>query len=409
MTEVATLQAPSFPMARACPMHPPTEYAPLRSRCPISRVTMPDGQQAWLITKYEHARALLVDRRVSSDRTHPAYPLVSNVDRKLLQNQIYLTRLSLIGMDPPTHTAQRQMVITEFSVRSVHAMRPQIKQIVDECVDDMLACGRPVDLVQKLSLAVASQVICELLGVPYADRAVFQERTKVLNRRASTLQQSMAAANELYTYLDALVTAKEAAPGDDLLGRLIVKNRKTDTLDHGAVVGMATLLLQAGHETTANMISLGTVALLEHPTQLAELRADPELVPQAVEELLRYFSISDAATARVAIEDIEIGGETIRAGEGIVVAGMAANWDDGVFAEPERLDIHRSARHHLAFGFGMHQCLGQNLARLELEIVFETVFRRIPDLRLAVPAAELPYKDDAFIYGLYEVPVTWSD
>ncbi|MGH3853742.1 MAG: cytochrome P450 [Pseudonocardiaceae bacterium] len=407
MTEVNTSQAPAFPMVRACPMRPPAEYAPLRSQRPISRVAMPDGQQSWLVTKYEYARALLADPRVSSDRSHPAYPLVVNADRKLLQNKIYLSRLSLIGMDPPAHTVQRRMVITEFSARRVEAMRPRIKQIVDERVDDMLACGGPVDLVQKLSLAVASSVICELLGVPYADRAVFQERTKVLNSRASTRQQCTAAVTELYAYLDELVTAKEAAPGDDLLGRLIVKNRGTGTLDHDAVVAMAMLLLQAGHETTANMISLGTVALLENPTQLAELRANPELLPQAVEEMLRYFSISDAATARVAIEDIEIGGETIRAGEGIVVAGIAANWDDEVFAEPERLDIHRSARHHVAFGFGMHQCLGQNLARLELEIVFEILFRSIPGLRLAVPAAKLPYKDDAFIYGIYEVPVTW--
>ncbi|MBV8931565.1 MAG: cytochrome P450, partial [Kutzneria sp.] len=231
--------------------------------------------------------------------------------------------------------------------------------------------------------------------------------TKMVLNRNSTVEERFAASDRLNQYMDELVTAKEAAPGDDLLSRLIIKNRQAVTLDHLDLVGMASLLLLAGHETTANMISLGVVALLERPDELAELRTSPGLLPQAIEEMLRYFSIVDTATSRVALADIEIGGITIREGEALVIAVNAANWDDEVFAEPQRLDIHRSARHHVAFGFGVHQCLGQNLARLELEIVFETLFRRIPGLRLTVPAADLPYKDDAAIYGIHEVPVTW--
>ncbi|MBV9846046.1 MAG: cytochrome P450 [Kutzneria sp.] len=405
MTDVAT--APPFPMARECPMHPPAEYASLRAERPIAPVTMPDGQRAWLVTKHKYARALLADPRVSSNRTHPAFPFLTEVDRASLTRDDRPFTRSMLAQDPPVHTTHRRAVITEFSVRKVQAMRPRIQQIVDECVNAMLADGGPLDLVQALSLPVPSLVICELLGVPYADREAFQRWTRVLVTRSSTTQERTAASDRLTEYLDKLVSAKEAAPTDDLLGRLIAKNAQTPTMDHTELVAMATLLLIAGHETTANMISLGVVALLERPDELTELRDSPGILPQAIEEMLRYFSIVDAITARVALADIEIGGVTIRAGEGLVVAVNAANWDDEVFAEPQRLDIHRSARHHVAFGFGVHQCLGQNLARAELEIVFETLFRRIPGLRLTVPAADLPYKDDANTYGVHEVPVTW--
>lgn len=212
---------------------------------------------------------------------------------------------------------------------------------------------------------------------------------------------------ELYAYIDDLVTRKESAPGDDLFGRQIDRQRQEGAVDHEGLVSLAFLLLTAGHETTANMISLGVVGLLTHPEQLTLVKADPGRTPMAVEELLRYFSIADGVTSRLATEDVELGGVRIRAGEGVVVSGLSANWDPAVFANPGELDVERGARHHLAFGFGPHQCLGQNLARMELRIVFDTLFRRIPGLRLAVPLEELPFKSDAVIYGVHELPVTW--
>jgi cytochrome P450 len=300
------------------------------------------------------------------------------------------------------------MLISEFSVRRIAALRPRIQQIVDDCIDDLLNAPQPADLVEHLSLAVPSLVICELLGVPYEQRHGFHEWTRKLISRTTSAAERIEAADALNDFLDGLVTAKEnGEPTDDVIGRLIARNRENPVMTHDEIVGTAILLLIAGHETTANMISLGTVALLTNPEQRAQVTADSSLLPTAIEEMLRYFSIVESATARVATEDIEIGGVTIRKDEGVIVSGLAADWDESVFDRPDQLDFHRGARHHVAFGYGVHQCLGQNLARVELEIVFETLFRKAPNLRLAVPADDLPYKDDASIYGIYSVPVNF--
>lgn len=251
-----------------------------------------------------------------------------------------------------------------------------------------------------------SLVICELLGVPYEDRDFFQDRTKLLLGRASGQAEREAASNELTGYFDKLITAKAADPGDDLLGRLILRNRETEVFSHDLLVGLATLLLVAGHETTANVIGLGTLALLEHPDQLTALTADPELVPAAVEEMLRYLNIVEAGF-RVATADIEIAGTVIPAGDGLVALAASANRDDSAFGHSGVFDIERGARHHVAFGYGIHQCLGQNLARMELDVVFRRLFRRIPGLHLAIPVADLPFKGDSIVYGVHELPVTW--
>jgi cytochrome P450 len=246
-----------------------------------------------------------------------------------------------------------------------------------------------------------------MLGVPYDDHDFFQTHSaRLLNRNAS-IQERQSATLELVVYLDKLVRAKEEDPGDDLLGRQILKQRESGEADHGALLGTAFLLLLAGHETTANMISLGTLMLLRHPDALAALREDPAKIPNAVEELLRYFTIAELAMVRVATEDVELGGTVIPAGEGVLTLANTGNRDPHVFEDANRFDIDRGARNHLAFGYGPHQCLGQNLARVELEIVFETLFRRVPGLRLAVPAEELSFKDDATVYGMHELPVTW--
>lgn len=218
----------------------------------------------------------------------------------------------------------------------------------------------------------------------------------------------MRARKELWDYLDGLVTAAESRPGDDLIGRLALERRSAGELSHDALVGMVFLLLVAGHETTANMLSLGVFTLLQNPGPLAELRARPELWPDAVEELLRYHSIVDwVAFDRVALEDIEIGGQRVRAGEGLFVLGVSANRDERAFSNPDDLDIHRGARHHLAFGHGIHRCLGQNLARAELEIGYRTLFERLPALRIAGGVEALPFKYDRRTFGLYRLPVAW--
>jgi cytochrome P450 len=368
----------------------------LREEAPVSRVALPNGSDVWALTRHEDIRAMLTDPRFSSDRRNPGFPQLFG------QRRATTVPPSLIGMDPPEHGQARRAVVGEFTVKRMAALRPRIQQIVDDHIDAILAGPRPADLVQALSLPVPSLVICEMLGVPYADHDYFQSRSTLIFRRTISADERTDAIDELRAYIAGLVAKKELEPGDDLLSRQLEKG-----LHHEEVVSLGFLLLIAGHETTANMISLGVVGLLEHPEALATITEDPAKTPNAVEELLRYFTIAEFVPSRVAVEDVEIGGVLIRAGEGVLVLGNAANHDPEAFEAPDELDVERAARHHIAFGFGAHQCLGQNLARMELEIVFDTLFRRIPELKLATPFDELPFKDDANIYGLYELPVTW--
>ncbi|MFF5563638.1 cytochrome P450 [Streptomyces sp. NPDC012623] len=399
-----TMRHPAFPMARACPFSPPEEYAKLRETEPVSRASLKvNGKPAWLITKHDHIKKILGDSRVTANLKLPGYPLQVPVPEEMLQ----AVPLTFLSMDPPDHTVQRRMLAPEFSVRSMRALRERVQQIVDHQIDTMLAGGGPVDLVTALALPVPSLVICELLGVPYEDHERFEIWAwQIMNHDISDEERGVAH-YELDQYVDQLVTTKESDPGDDMISRLIEQNRAEPAVTHADIVSMARLMLVTGHETTANMIALGTLALLENPDQLDAVRKDPSLLPKAVEELLRYFSISDSGTARVALEDIEIGGVTIRAGEGILPLNNSANHDESVFPDANTLDIRREARSHLAFGYGIHQCVGQNLARLELEIVYGTLFRRLPGLRLAAPLEELRFKDDAMVFGVYELPVTW--
>ncbi|WP_329430324.1 cytochrome P450 [Streptosporangium sp. NBC_01495] len=394
-----------LPVERGCPFAPPTAYEQLREQAPINKVRLASGGEAWWVSGHEEARTVLVDGRFSSDKRKDGFPLFT-LDAATLQ-QLRSQPPLMLGMDGAEHSAARRPVIGEFTVKHLAALRPRIQAIVDHFIDDLLAADqRPVDLVQALSLPVPSLVICELLGVPYTDHDFFQSRTTMMVRRTS-LEDRRRAFAELRAYIDDLITRKESEPSDDLFGRQIARQRQEGTLDHAGLVSLAFLLLTAGHETTANMISLGVVGLLTHPEQLALIKADPDRTPMAVEELLRYFTIADGVTSRLATDDVEIGGVSIKAGEGVIVSALSANWDPAAFKDPTDLDVERGARHHLAFGFGPHQCLGQNLARMELQIVFDTLFRRIPALRLAVPVDDLPFKSDAVIYGAHELPVTW--
>ena len=409
MTETVPAEAQAdaaFPVARRCPFAEPAEYTEAREQAPIGKVRLLNGGEAWWVSRYEEGRAVLADLRFSSDRRRENFP-IAGADRSV-RDSFRKQKPAMIGLDGAEHAAARRAVIGEFTVKRLAALRPRVQEIVDRHIDEMLAREqKPVDLVQALSLPVPSQVICEMLGVPYADHDYFQHRTSRLIRRSTPPEDRQRAFDELRGYLDELITRKESSPGDDLFSRQIARQRTEGALDHEALVSMAFLLLAAGHETTANMISLGVVGLLNHPDQLAAIKADPSRTPLAVEEMLRYFSIVETATARVAIEDVRIGETDIRADEGIIVSGLSANWDPEVFENPAEFDIERGARHHIAFGYGPHQCLGQNLARIELQIAFDTLFRRVPSLRLAVPVDDVPFKTDAVIYGAHELPVTW--
>lgn len=393
-----------YPMARAqgCPFDPPPRLKELQEQTRLTRVRLWDGSTPWLVTRYADQRALMADPRMSSDVTRPGYPSPA------ARVEGGGSSVSFILMDDPEHARLRRMVTAPFTVRRVRAMRPRIQAIVDQLIDDLLAGPKPVDLVEAFALPVPSLVICELLGVPYSDHDFFQNHSKVIIRRTSTQEERMAALGELAGYLHRLLGDKLAEPTDDLLSGLAERVRSGE-LAHEDAARMGVLLLIAGHETTANMIALGTAALLEHPDQLALLRDadDPAVIDSAVEELLRYLHITHNGRRRVALDDIEFAGQVIRAGDGVVFPNDIANRDPEAFPDPDRLDLRRDARHHVAFGFGVHQCLGQPLARLELSVVYGTLYRRIPTLRLATELDSVPFKHDGSVYGVYELPVTW--
>jgi len=401
---------PEYPMARAagCPFAPPPDVMALAEDRPLSRVRIWDGSTPWLITGYDQCRELFSDSRVSVDDRVPGFPhwnagMLSTVHKR---------PRSVFTADGEEHTRFRRMLSKPFTFKRVEGLRPRIQQITDDHIDAMLAGPKPADIVTALALPVPSLVISQMLGVPYEDAEMFQHHANVGLARYATGEDTAKGAMSLHKYLSQLVEAKMKSPlaeSEDAVSDL-AERVQAGELSFKEAAQLGTGLLIAGHETTANMLGLGVLALLEHPDQLPAIRDadDPKIVANAVEELLRYLSIIQNGQRRVALEDINIAGEVIRAGEGIIIDLAPANWDPRAFTEPDRLYLHRSgADRNVAFGYGRHQCVGQQLARAELQIVFRTLFRRVPTLELAVPLEEIPFKHDRLAYGVYELPVTW--
>ncbi|MEU5060104.1 MULTISPECIES: cytochrome P450 [unclassified Streptomyces] len=367
---------------------------------------MPDGSWAWLLTRYADIRSALSDPRFSSDVNALGFPRSGMVTAG--------EGSSLIRTDPPEHGRRRRMLTRPFTVKSVSALRPRIQQITDQLCDEMEEQKRKdgpdgaVDLVRSLALPLPSLVISLLLGVPYEDRDLFQSITATVLSRVNTEEERTAARKELRAYLSHLVADKEGNPGDDILSELVHERMRDGQLTREEVTGTATLLLIAGHETTANMIGLGALTLIRNPRAADQLREDPSLTPGAVEELLRFHSITRSGPRRAAIANVEVGGQLIKAGEGIVCAVASANRDPESFPDADAFDVRRrNAQHHIAFGYGVHQCLGQSLARAELEISLNTLLARFPELRLAVDFSEVPFRSDMLVYGCHALPVTW--
>ncbi|WP_172651726.1 cytochrome P450 [Rhodococcus opacus] len=407
-----TTEAPVFPMQRdvaRCPFDPPAPLAEWRREGALRRVRIWDGSEPWLVTRHEDIRAVLSHPTISADTDNPGYPHSSAAIKARRARA-----KTFFQMDGPEHDDPRRILARDFTAKRMQALRDRIQQIVDSLIDELLAGPKPVDLVEAFALPVPSLMICELLGVPYTDHDLFQRLSKVFVAKTSSPEQTTAAAEELIGFIAGLVDAKSADPGDDVLSRLAVEQLNPGLMTREEVARMGLLLLTAGHETSANMIALGTAALLGRPDQVELLRTseDPALLAGAVEELLRYLTIVHSGLRRVATQDMEIAGTIIRQGEGVILSLDSGNRDTSAFpgdtAEgPDALDITRQARHHLAFGFGVHQCLGQQLARVELQVVFGTLFRRIPTLALAEPLDEVAFKHDMSIYGVHRLMVTW--
>jgi len=357
-----------------------------------------NGQQVWSVSRYQDIRAALVDPRLSAETLPDLFDTASGNEAPPIFARI----------DDPEHHRLRRMMTSQFTFRRTEAMRPQIQELVDGYLDAMIDKGPPADIVRDFGLPVPSMVIALLLGVPPEDLELFQHNTSLGLDVKSTDEERAQGFIAMYAYIQELVARKERDPGDDLISRLIIDYVATGQLDYNTVAVNAVIMMQAGHETTANMIGLGTVALLEHPEVFQRLGQtdDAAVIANAIEELMRYLSIVHAQVDRIATEDFVLGGQQIRAGDRLLMNLPAGNWDPEFVDSPDTLDVARNARGHLAFGYGTHQCIGANLARVEMQVAFATLARRLPELQLAVPPDELRFKE-ADIYGMKELPVTW--
>ncbi|MET9819090.1 cytochrome P450 [Streptomyces sp. NPDC006355] len=393
---------PTYPGERdlRCPFDPPKEQADWLRAEGLQRV-MWHGEPLWAVSRHEDIRAVLGDPRFSADFKRPGFPGATTAD----QNEPPI----FPRMDDPEHARLRMMLTKDFTVKRVERMRPDVQKMADDFLDQMIAKGQPADLVHDYALPIPSLVISLLLGVPYSDHAFFQQHSLTLHETDATEQDKRAAKGALFGYLLELVRRKEREPGDDLISRLISERVATGELTHEAAAMNGIILLIAGHETTSNMIALGTLALLEHPDQAAKIRDTdaPAVVANAVEELLRYLTVPQDNVVRMALEDVTVGGQLVKAGEGLVINLPAGNRDTAFIDRPEVLDVDRNVRGHVAFAYGIHQCLGQSLARMELQVALPTLLRRLPGLRLAVPLEDLSFRHDMALYGVRELPVAW--
>ncbi|MEU5163810.1 cytochrome P450 [Streptomyces sp. NPDC020875] len=385
---------------RGCPFDPPSELTRLGTEAPIARLTFPDGHEGWLATGHATARRVLADPRFSAriELFHSPFPGPQPMEPPAKPGVF-------ISMDAPEHTRYRKLLTGRFTVRRMRQLTERIERLTAEHLDAMERRGGPADLVTAFAQPIPAMVICELLGVPYEERESFQADVAKLFADSASQEEQYEAWDAVNDYVRRLVTAKRAAPTDDVLSELTAGD-----LTDEEITGIGALLLAAGLDTTANMIALGAFALLRHPDQWAALCAEPGLADSAVEELMRYLTVVPHLS-RVAMEDVELDGELVRAGSTVVLAASAANRDPARFTDPHTLDLRRSSVGHVGFGHGVHQCLGQQLARVEMRVAFPALAARFPGLRLAVPADEVPLRDPSsaatIIYGVTALPVTW--
>jgi cytochrome P450 len=383
---------------------PTDELTDVRRDEGVRRIITALGVPAYLVTRYDDVREVLGDWGRFSNAGRRFFGLPDGAE--ITDEELARMRAGqLLAFDPPEHTRLRRLLTPEFTVRRMRRLEPRIVEIVDAHLDELERVGPPADLVSSFALPVPSFVICELLGVPYADRDEFHHRTRRQLDLSIPLPERLSLGRDARAYMHGLVAGAKASPGEDMLGMLVREHG--DELCTDELVGIANLLLVAGHETTANMLGLGTLALLRQPEQLAMVRDDPAAVEPAVEELLRWLSIVHAGIPRVTTTEVEVAGHRIPAGELVVCSLPAANRDPVLVDDPDRLDITRAPVGHLAFGHGVHHCLGAPLARMEMRIAFPALLRRFPSLALAVPFEEVPFRSFHVVYGLRALPVTW--
>ncbi|MFG1603676.1 cytochrome P450 [Actinoplanes sp. NPDC049265] len=384
----------AYPARREEPLHPPGVYRTWREAGPATRIVLPSGKEAWLVTRYDDVRRLLRGTGLSSDATRDGYPRFGAAVETPPLNRTF------IGVDEPEHGRLRRMVAAEFTLAATRRAGPMLDEVAEECVARFGAGPAPQDLVHGYALPVASGVICRVLGVPYDCHEEFEHLTAVLTDGERSDQDKLAAGQGITELLRGLVRHRAAEPRDDLVSRLTSGPVASGELTEDEAIHNLVLLLGAGHDTSASMIALGAYSLLTDPS----LRRRPV----AVDELLRFHTIIQLGIARVATEDLRVGDQVIRAGEGVVLSLQTANRDPARFPDPDRIDPGRdNARQHLAFGFGAHQCIGHRLARDTLAVALPKLFDRLPGLRLAEAQEALPVTESMDFHGIRRLPVSW--
>ncbi|MHA3023981.1 cytochrome P450 [Mycobacterium sp. BMJ-28] len=405
MTDSATRALPPVHMRRNG-FDPIPELGAIRDSVGVQQVVSALGNTVFLVTRHEDVKAVLADHEHFSNQRPPGFTL-PGAEEVSAEEQASARAGNLLAQDPPEHQRLRRMLTPEFTIRRMKRLEPRIAEIVEQRLDAMAAAGPTVDLIDEFALPIPSLVICELLGVPYADRASFQERSGRQLDLSLPIAERMALQRESRDYMHGLVATARNAPGEDILGMLIREHGTELTDDE--LVGIAGLLLLAGHETTSNMLGLSTLALLCQPDQLALVRDQPDAVGPAIEELLRWLSVVQHAIPRFTTADVEVAGVPIPAGSLVFASLPSGNRDPSFVTDPDVLDLHRGAPGHLAFGHGVHHCLGAPLARMEMRIALPALFRRFPGLALAGDLDGVEFRSFNFIYGLRSLPVTWTD
>jgi nocardicin N-oxygenase len=404
MSAAGTVRPYPFGDAHALDLDP--IFRRLRAAEPLSRVVLPHGGEAWLATRFADVRTVLADPRFSRAATVGA-------DVPRVRPEIDDNAASILNMDPPDHTRLRRLVATAFTARRVEQLRPRATELTIEMLAGMRAAGPGADLVEHVSVPLPVTIICELLGVPVADRTIFRAGADAaLSTSSRTPEQRATARAEMLAYMAELVAQRRAEPREDLLSALVTAHDQGDRLTTAELVGLGVGILIAGHETTMNMIGNMTILLLTRPDRGAPLRGDgpdaKEAITRGVEELLRYTPLgASAGFPRIATEDLELSGVRVRAGEAVIAVVHAANRDPEVFERPEELVLDRPTGPTVAFGYGPHHCLGAQLARMELQEAIGALLREFPDLHLAIPADEVPWRRGALVRGPERLPVDW--
>ncbi|WP_328466019.1 cytochrome P450 [Actinoplanes sp. NBC_00393] len=376
-------------------------YAQWRRTGPVRRTRLPSGLSAWLVTRYEDARRALADPRLSKQS---AFSVGSSSTANRPSGPAGVLSRHMLAVDPPDHTRLRRLVSAAFTARRIEGLRPRIEEITGDLLDAM-AGGERADLIDAFAFPLPIQVICELLGVPPGDRDAFREWSNVIVAGSQSGDRLEPAIRAMVGYILALLAERRTSPGDDLLSGLIQVRDEQDRLTEAELSSMVFLLLIAGHETTVNLIGNGAYLLLRERDRWERLRAEPGLLPTAIEEFLRFEGPVETSTFRVATEDLEIGGVTVSAGDPVVVVLLSANRDGDRFPAADELRLDRTQNPHLAFGHGIHYCLGAPLARLETQVAFTALLARHPGLRLAVPPEDLRWRPGLLLRGLETLPV----